>query len=640
MDVSGKRPGRRILVLSAAVGEGHESAARALASELAFEAPDAEVVVRDVLPYVGPFLRWVLRDLYRLQLRFAPWSYACVYWLVTRVGVARVFGRAMLVLLARRRLRRLIAKYDPDVVVSTYPAVTSVLGHERRKGRLRMPVCATISDLAGLAYWAHPGIDLHLVMHEQCVEEVERIAGSGRVKVVRPLVAAAFLDPPTPTNAREWLGLPKTGRLVVVSGGGWGVGDLAGAVEGALALAGTLVVAVAGRNEETRRRLEARFAPSERVVVLGFTDRLPLLLAAADAVVHTTGGVTCLEAIACGCPLVTYGEPPGHPRTNDRFLRTHGLAVGASDRSELTAVLASVLERGRAQRPSLVSAPSAGAFVGSVPAHVEPLPQRAKVRLARAALALAATLPLVGWTFASSESYEALARPLDLQPLTAVHVRAREVALVVRCPASFVPAVAAELRARRAQASFALAPLPAARTRELLAAAGDEPLPLLARTRGARWLADRTALRREARVLGLERHFYYLPESPLSLAQYLLLRSAGALPVMGSAQARPGSVVVLALAHGRAAAGQSLDRLLAMLSRRGLDPVPLSVLLADASSRASGGERSRTTAPATTSASEPTSAAPMRSEPQSSPATSGASATGTRVSVAKTVGAT
>ena len=50
------------------------------------------------------------------------------------------------------------------------------------------------------------------------------------MRLVRPLISADFLGPRCPLQARRALGLPEQGRMVVVSGGGWGVGDIEGAV--------------------------------------------------------------------------------------------------------------------------------------------------------------------------------------------------------------------------------------------------------------------------------------------------------------------------------------------------------------------------------------------------------------------------
>ena len=117
----------RVLILTADVGEGHRSAARALAHELALQ-EGAEPLLADGLAGLGPLLRVLIRDGYRLQLRFCPWAYGLVFWLFTRVGPLRTLARTALLLLGGRRLLRVVREFEPGVVVSTFPAVTSVLG--------------------------------------------------------------------------------------------------------------------------------------------------------------------------------------------------------------------------------------------------------------------------------------------------------------------------------------------------------------------------------------------------------------------------------------------------------------------------------------------------------------------------------
>ena len=72
-----------------------------------------------------------------------------------------------------------------------------------------------------------------------------------------------------------------------------------------------------------------------RVHVYGFTDKMPQLLAAADVLVHSTGGVTCLEAKAAGTPVVSYGLPVGHARLNTRAMAALHLLRLANDTDEL-----------------------------------------------------------------------------------------------------------------------------------------------------------------------------------------------------------------------------------------------------------------------------------------------------------------
>ena len=194
----------------------------------------------------------MVEDGYRVQLRFFPWTYTVVYWLLEHVLPVRM-RRPPAALPARRRVRwpQRSPSTSPTSIVSTYPAVTVVLARLRRTGVVRCPTVATITDLTGLFFWAQPGIDMHLVMYGESMSSVERIAGRGSVRLVRPLISAEFLEPRCPAEARRALGLPEEGRMVVVSGGGWGVGDIAGAVrEFTRVPEVSSIVCLAGRNEQ------------------------------------------------------------------------------------------------------------------------------------------------------------------------------------------------------------------------------------------------------------------------------------------------------------------------------------------------------------------------------------------------------
>src|SRR6202165_5450252 len=107
-----RTPGpRRVLILSADVGEGHAAAARALARQIEDSPQQAEVTVIDGLAAMGRLLRPVVEDGYRVQLRFLPWTYTVVYWLLKRVAPIRALTRRALCLFGSRPLARHIASY-------------------------------------------------------------------------------------------------------------------------------------------------------------------------------------------------------------------------------------------------------------------------------------------------------------------------------------------------------------------------------------------------------------------------------------------------------------------------------------------------------------------------------------------------
>src|SRR5262249_25443102 len=198
------------------------------------------------------------------------------FWVFARCAPTRRLTQTTLTWLGADGILRLIQRHRPDVVVSTYPSTTEVLGRLRRGGRLDVPVCAAVTDLAALWYWATPGADIHLVTHAESIAEVREIAGaSTRVLCVTGFTDRAFVQPRRRGDARAALGLPVGAEIVLVSGGGWGVGRLEAALEVALGLSRVgLVVCLCGRNERLRDRLERRFRGEGRVRIEGFTEQM------------------------------------------------------------------------------------------------------------------------------------------------------------------------------------------------------------------------------------------------------------------------------------------------------------------------------------------------------------------------------
>jgi UDP-N-acetylglucosamine:LPS N-acetylglucosamine transferase len=344
--------------VSADIGAGHDLPARLLADGI--RARGAQATVADGLVEMGPIVLAVIRRGAETVLERLPWLFELQYWLIASFPPTRGAMRLLSVLVGGRALRRLVARVGADVVVSTYPGTTAILGELRRLGRLPVPVVSAITDLAALRYWAHPGVDLHLVIHDESAEEVRAIAGPAtRIRHVRGLSRPEFEDPPAREVAREALGLPAAGPVVLVSGGGWGIGDLARAVEVALSIPDVTVACLCGTNAALRARLSETFAAEPRVRVEGFTEQMCEWLAAADVLVHSTAGLTVLEAQMCGTWAISYGWGIGHIRANNHAYERFGLADVAATPQALRDALMVRLAAPRSVDRSLAALPAA-----------------------------------------------------------------------------------------------------------------------------------------------------------------------------------------------------------------------------------------------------------------------------------------
>ena len=332
-----------VSIFTASIGAGHDVPAQVLATALRERGATADVV--DGLELAGPVAGAIVGGVPARGSALGTVLFEARYLLGTRLAPTREAAASVVDRLVRGRFEAHLAAHPADVVVSTYPLWSELLGRMRLSGALSTPAVSAITDLAALRHWAHPGIDLHLITHPDSEHEARAIAGPRpRIEAVHGLTSdPRFTDPPERNVAREELGLPTRGSLVVVSGGGWAVGDLAAATDTALHYGANTVVVLVGHSEVALARMHAAYADDERVQIWGFTDRMVLLLSAADVLIHATAGLTVLEALMCDCRVISYGWPRGHIRANNRAYERLDMAAVANSRPELAHALVRAL---------------------------------------------------------------------------------------------------------------------------------------------------------------------------------------------------------------------------------------------------------------------------------------------------------
>ncbi len=546
-------PPRKILIISADIGEGHDLPARAVMREFHDEEPDAQISIVNGLPAMGPILTKVLRENSEFMFAFVPWLFDLQYRLFMKFAPTRWVTRRLLTAFGRRGLMRLIRAHNPDLIVSTYPGVTAVLGEMRRKGRLNVPCYSSITDLAGLHYWAHPGIDLHFITHPESAEEVEKIAGPGSVRWAKPPTSPAFLAARSREEARKALGLPNDGLVISVSGGGWGVGDLLGATRAALAIPDATVLCLCGRNDKTRARVAGAFGDEPRLRLMGFTDRMGDVLAASDALVHSSAGLTVLEALIRGCPVISYGFGYGHVRESNAALVKFGLAQVARNEKELAPALAKALESRPEPDNSFARRPSTASLILNDERRARPVP-RWRLRTARVITSMAALIAVAAWTLTAGASYDLVSAFVHMHPLTTVSTDRPEVGLLIDSRLADLPAAADTIWTDGLHASFALSSgkgpvIPSAAALP----GGDQAIPRLSGGGLVRWIETGDQLHRVLGPVSGRHHFLYTSSGP-SVGQWLVAHGDGGRLIGGQVKlTRPNTSI------GRLHAGEVVE---------------------------------------------------------------------------------
>jgi processive 1,2-diacylglycerol beta-glucosyltransferase len=214
------------------------------------------------------------------------------------------------------------------------------------------------NDFSFHSWWRHPHVDGYVVPSDDVAWGLRcQGVAAGRIHVLGVPVMPGFADPPSRTAAADELGIDPEPFTVLLMSGGTGVGRMDSLAATLLGLGGDLrVIALAGAGPRHRDRLERLAAEHpRRLVVLPFTDRVEVPMAAADVVVSKPGGSTVAECLALGAATVLVRPTPGMEDRNAAWLLERGAALLAYDDAGL-AVRIDRLRRDPGARARLAAA--------------------------------------------------------------------------------------------------------------------------------------------------------------------------------------------------------------------------------------------------------------------------------------------
>jgi UDP-N-acetylglucosamine:LPS N-acetylglucosamine transferase len=321
---------KKILILTAGFGEGHNSAARGVRDGLARVASNQTTVeLRDLFAEAYGQINELVRRSYLALVNSAPRAWGVVYrWLDRKTDYNTEF----------RRLTRLKAqfgpvlnRFQPDVVVCSFPAYANVLQDVLGAKRACKCVVVVTDSITINASWYRSPADYFVVANEQSAT-VLRSGGVApdKIKVfgfpVSPTFADLTADRPVPSS--------NSSRRVLYT--------ITAAKRGAVELVRMLakldldLTVTVGRNDELRPGIEAA-ADGHRMKIIGWTNELPRMMHENHLLIGKAGGATVQETIAAKCPMIINHVVAGQEEGNARLIVETNSGVTATSPAEVTA---------------------------------------------------------------------------------------------------------------------------------------------------------------------------------------------------------------------------------------------------------------------------------------------------------------
>ncbi len=325
---------KRILILTASFGEGHNSAARGIRDGLARVAPEGtEVELRDLFAEAYGTVNELVRKSYLAVVNFVPGAWGAVYrWLERKKDFDAEFARFSRL---KDHFAALLERFQPDVMACTFPAYPNVLRQiQGQNAGCSRPckIAVVITDSITInAAWYRCDADYFLVANEQSAS-VLRAAGvdAEKIKVFGFPVSPKFAD-----SARSNRVLPPINSerrvLYMIHAATRGAPELAQR----LADLGVDLTVTIGRAHTLMPEIEA--AVGDKANVIGWTDDLPRMLHESHLLIGKAGGATVQETIAAACPMIINYVVAGQEEGNARLIVETNSGVIANSPREVVA---------------------------------------------------------------------------------------------------------------------------------------------------------------------------------------------------------------------------------------------------------------------------------------------------------------
>ncbi|WP_088188698.1 glycosyltransferase [Desulfosporosinus sp. FKA] len=337
----------RVLVFSASFGNGHLRAAEAVIEGIKLKVPSAEIIHLDFGAFLNIRVNSIIKDFYSGLLRRAPKLWGRFYY-KTGKKQPQSMSQRLLNQIGRSNFLNYIQQVKPDLIVCTYPTVSSILAQLRVKQILLVPVATVITDYTAHSHWVHPGVDCYIVA---CAKVKDLLMSWGiqaqNIHVTGIPVSPKFEFKADRLSICKTLGLMPDLPTVLFMGSSYGVCESTKRICQKLADSQDPVqcLVVCGHNDKLYNSLDEVIAQARNPLLrYKFVDNVEELMSVSDLIITKAGGLTVSEALTKHLPLVIFRPIPGQEEENAQYIKEVGVGCIAESEEELDQRLCYFLE--------------------------------------------------------------------------------------------------------------------------------------------------------------------------------------------------------------------------------------------------------------------------------------------------------
>lgn len=303
---------------------GHTKVAETIQENIYQLYPDATIKMVDFLTFCNPSLEKSIGSLYMNWIRKAPSVYQFIYRICVNNDSSKSVRPKFRVLSPyfQRKMKKLIEKERPSLIVCTHAFPSNILGKLKQKQLLTStPIVNVYTDFFLNDVWAKSEIDYHLVPHQQAKET---LVASYNVDEDRIFVTGIPIHPSFQTSSKL---SDSPQNHVLVAGGNTGYINADELLKLLDVLPSMHFTVLCGNNDGLYSSIENLHSPHiSPLAYIECIEEMNALYNQVDAIITKPGGVTISEVLQKRIPIFVNNYLPGPEEVNLHFLLDNGIA--------------------------------------------------------------------------------------------------------------------------------------------------------------------------------------------------------------------------------------------------------------------------------------------------------------------------
>lgn len=334
---------KKVLIFTASTGGGHNQAAKSLASKFQLYGYDVKVV--DILKLTNKITEKFFADGYELLSCNLPIVYRGLYKYSDKQAINIKLSK-YIYRIFKRKIYKSTRETNPDLIIGTHPFIVNIISRLKQRKRVFVPFISVVTDFKAHSTYFDKYVDAYVTGSEYTNKGmISKGIPEERLYCYGIPIRQEFLS--NDCNSNECYNDDFT---VLLMGGSMGIKSIEKVLRGLVVNCKSKmkIIVVCGNNKSLMNKIESeyhRIPKDKEIIVYGFTNDIPNLMAKSDVLITKPGGLTVSEAIAKKLPILIPYMLPGQEEDNAEFLSNSGIAKVINDIDEIDSVVDDLVDK-------------------------------------------------------------------------------------------------------------------------------------------------------------------------------------------------------------------------------------------------------------------------------------------------------